>query len=41
VNKVDSVRKDIDKFFSDDNKSIPDELKLVKSTSVTIGQAFM
>jgi hypothetical protein len=35
------VKDDVVKFFNSDNKKIPEDLRLVKSTSITIGQAFM
>lgn len=39
--KMDLVKNDVIKFFSENNESLPDELDIVKETSITIGQAFM
>ncbi len=41
VEKMNNVKNDILLFFNQNNKNIPDDLNLVKETSVTIGQAFM
>jgi hypothetical protein len=38
---MDLVKNDVIKFFSENNESLPDELDIVKETSITIGQAFM
>ena len=41
VKKMDSVKNDVISFFNNNNNNIPDELKIVKSTSLTVWQAFM
>jgi hypothetical protein len=38
---MDLVKDDVLEFFSNENSNIPEELDLVKETSLTIGQAFM
>jgi hypothetical protein len=38
---MDSVKDDVLKFFNNEEENIPEELDLVKETSLTIGQAFM
>jgi multidrug efflux pump subunit AcrB len=41
ASKMDLVKDDVLEFFSNENSNIPEELDLVKETSLTIGQAFM
>jgi hypothetical protein len=38
---MDLVKNDVFEFFNNSNENIPEELKIVKETSLTIGQAFM
>ena len=41
ADKMDLVKDDILLFFNKQNSNIPEELNIVKETSITIGQAFM